>query len=81
MVSEYICSVYWTPNRNNEHSSCTLGSVVRFAPVFYISFPAAKYWSIYSECNSLKASQFGPFHELPYYIPVLVDLMETDDSW
>lgn len=58
--------------------SVLLDSVIRLlAPVFYISFPAAKPWSVNSECNSLKASHFSPFHELTNDIPVLVDLVET----
>ncbi|WVZ87197.1 hypothetical protein U9M48_033876, partial [Paspalum notatum var. saurae] len=66
-----------TANRNNEvHRHSILGSVVKLVPVFYISFPAPKPWRVYSECNSLKASHFSPFHELPYYIPVFVDLMD-----
>jgi hypothetical protein len=47
------------------------------APVFYVSFSAAKPWSVNSECNSLKSSHFSPFHKLPNYIPVLVYLIET----
>lgn len=63
--------------KRNVRPCSILGSVLRLAPVLNVSFPAAKYWSVYRECNGLEASHLSPFHELPYDVPVLVDLMET----
>ena len=78
MFSDYICRLENSESKQSTfHPYNVLGSVVILAPIFNISFSAAKPWSVNSECNSLKASHFSPFHELPHYIPVLVDLMET----
>lgn len=46
-------------------------------PVLDIGFPAAEPWSVDGEGDRLEPSHFSPFHELPNYIPVLVNLMRT----
>ncbi|BAS91085.1 Os04g0623550 [Oryza sativa Japonica Group] len=52
--------------------------VARLGPVLDVSFPATKPWSVDSECNRLKTSQFSPSDKLPYYIPILVNLVKTE---
>jgi hypothetical protein len=51
----------------------------RFEPVFDISFPSTEPRSIDSERNRLKPSHFSPLDELPYYIPVLENLVNMID--
>jgi hypothetical protein len=47
----------------------------RFEPIFDISFPPTEPQSIDSERNRLKPSHFSPLDGLPYYIPVLENLL------